>query len=419
MSLPTLYFHDDQTPLVTTPRSSTPPTPVWGFPPFLKVLERHAALLRSRLVTPTHNRGGELWLVNPSRGDREVHEAGYEDSGEVNASAYPPVATFPNMPSVSTPAATPRDSLLVGLSNITNYARHTAQTVLKHPLAKPVVPHLPPAFRSLATAQGEWEGARLTPKNGSSRSSDVASEFESARLYLARWARVVAEEGERSRRGELAAQAGMGELGTTETSLGVFSLLPSVSSTPPAKPTRTPQHPITTADWYTFIIDGKDEVSLRGEIIRRGFSDEPGEEDARKQGWEVLLGVVPWSVESGPDRLAQREERRERILTSLREDYAREYAGWRAKTQTPDTPDSWKEEWHRIDVSAVGNRLMRQVDCRRTDRNQPIYAVTPEHVQSGDEEKEGGGAGAGQWGVADTEEEGGHARLNGETVCTC
>lgn len=423
VSLPTLYFHDDQTPLVTTPRSSTPPTPVWGFPPFLKVLERHAVLLRSRLVTPMNNRGGELWLVNPSKGDREVHEAGYEETNKSSqgrstpaAPAYPPPASFPNI-GLSQPQPTPRDSLLVGLSNITNMARHTAQNVLNHPLAKPVVPHLPPAFRSLVTAQGEWESARLTPKSGSSRSSDVASEFESARLYLARWARVVAEEGERSRRGELAAQAGMGDSGSTETSLGVFSLLPSTSKRPQPKPTRIPQHPITTSDWYTFIVDGKDELSVRREIFRRGFSDEPGEEEGRKQGWEVLLGVVPWSVEVGPDRLAQRNDRRDKVLQAKRASYQQLHSGWREKTENGEAPDAWKEEWHRIDVSADYHCLLtRQVDCRRTDRTQPIYAFTPENVQRGDEEKEGGGAGAGQWGLKDTEEEGGHAHLNGKSA---
>ncbi|KLT38803.1 RabGAP/TBC [Cutaneotrichosporon oleaginosum] len=408
VSLPTLYFHDDQTPLATTQNPNDPSSSQWGFPPFLKVFHRHATLLRSRLITPTNNRGGELWLVNPSKADREVHEAGYEEKGQWHGgdqtppgAAYPPPATpYPTL--FSSSATSPRDSLLVSLSNITNMARHTAQNVLNHPLAKPVVPHLPPAFRSLVHAPGEWQSS-VPPRTGNSRSTDVATEFEAARLYLARWARVVAEEGERSRRDELAARAGGGDASTEDfTSLGVFSLLPGKRKM--SKPTRHPERPITAEEWDDFIATGKDEQFVRQEIFRRGFSDMPNDQGARRRGWEVLLGVVPWSVELGPsglDRLSQRAERRDEVLRGRREEYERLHQGWREKTKSNETPDNWKEEWHRIDV-----------DCRRTDRTQALYAVLPEVVAAGDEEKEGGGAGADIWSRDDKEEEGGHASLN-------
>lgn len=351
---------------MTTPRGQDPPTPPWGFPPFLKVFHRHATLLRSRLITPTNNRGGELWLVNPSKADREVHEAGYEETrkwrgGDTTppASAYPPQATgYPSMPNAA--LASPRDSLLVGLSNITNMARHTAQNVLNHPLAKPVVPHLPPAFRSLVHAPGEWQST-VPPRTGGSRTADVATEFEAARLYLARWARVVAEEGERSRRDELAAQAGRGDASSEDlTSLGVFSILPGKRAMP--KPTRHPERPITAADWEDFVATGKDELFVRGEIFRRGFSDEVSEQGARRQGWELLLGVFPWSVEVGPsglDRLVQRTERREEVVKTKREEYEKLHAGWREKTKSGEASENWKEEWHRIDVSCFENQTAR------------------------------------------------------------
>ncbi|WOO81958.1 GTPase-activating protein GYP7 [Vanrija pseudolonga] len=413
VSLPTLFFHDDQTPLVTTPRSSDPPTPPWGFPPFLNVLRQHATLLRSRLITASNNRGGELWLINPSRADREVHEAGYEEprrSGteEEQQQNYPPHLQYPSLVA-AVGTASPRESLLVGLSSITNIARHTAQNVLNHPLAKPVVPHLPPAFRSLVNAPGEWENSsRLTPKLGSQRAPDVASEFESARLYLARWARVVAEEGEKSRRDELAAQAGRpgSESGTDETSLGIFSVIPHASRGPAPKTTRTPNHPITAADWAEFIEEGRDELFVRREIFRRGFTDspEPEQQATRREGWEVLLGVVPWDVggiTTGPGARDHREAARETLLQDKRIEYVTLLSGWREKTNSGEAPEAWREEWHRIDV-----------DCRRTDRQQPLYSVTPEVAQAGNEEKEGGGAGSDIWGEHDKEEEGGHASLN-------
>lgn len=54
-----------------------------------------------------------------------------------------------------------------------------------------------------------------------------------------------------------------------------------------------------------------------------------------------------------------------------------------------------------------------QVDCRRTDRTQSIFAVPPDVVQKGEEEKEAGGAGTGWDGVGEAEE-GGMAGLNSE-----
>ena len=55
-----------------------------------------------------------------------------------------------------------------------------------------------------------------------------------------------------------------------------------------------------------------------------------------------------------------------------------------------------------------------QVDCRRTDRTQPLFMVPTEAVQKGDEEKEAGGAG-GDWEKKTEDiEEGGMARLNRE-----
>lgn len=361
VSLPTLYFHDDQTPLVTTPRSADPPTPPWGFPPFLNVLKNQATLLRSRLITGSNNRGGELWLINPSKSDREVHEAGYEETylgvDTPPTPAYPPHPTqqsgYPSLATVSN--ASPRDSLLVGLSNITNMARHTAQNVLNHPFAKPVVPHLPPAFRSLVNAPGEWESATRARTNAS-RGADVATEFEAARLYLARWARVVAEEGERSRRDELASQAGRSEGDEDFTSLGVFSLLPSTSKRPMPKPTRTPNDPITAADWNKYIRDGRDESYVRREIFRRGFTDSPEEDqmEARREGWEMLLGVVPWDagwVGGGEDARGYRDKAREHILDEKRTEYTKILSDWREKTKSGEAPEAWREEWHRIDVS--------------------------------------------------------------------
>jgi hypothetical protein len=124
--------------------------------------------------------------------------------------SYPPT----NFAPLTTP---PRTSFLQSFSHLTRATRHAAQQILSHPLAQPIVPHLPSPMQSLVTANGEWAG--WVEKGG-------MGEFESARVYLARWARVVAEEGERARRREAGVIGGGGEGGEREEGeLGVFELL--------------------------------------------------------------------------------------------------------------------------------------------------------------------------------------------------
>ncbi|OXB34178.1 rab GTPase activator, partial [Cryptococcus neoformans] len=395
VSLPTLYFHDDESPLLASPNPSATPTPRarWGFPPFLSLLAHRAVLVRSKLV---HSRqGAELWLVNPSRADREVHEAGVDNDepgpdvipslkNKKPATHYPPKPDYPAAyPHFDTMGTTnPKQALLTSLSNLTNLSRRKASQILSHPLAQPVVPHLPPAVRSLVNVPGEWErtGQSNSSNNNNNSSSkdksvlqkgnDVASEFESARLYLAKWARVVAEEGERARRSELAAQARIrgsasAAAAATQTgdddddaedlasSLGVFSLLPSkaYSKRPVPSPTRTPQDPITLSEWEKWAEEGKDELFVRQQIFRRGFSDVERDKLARREGWEVLLGVVPWSVGGfGPgEQVEKRKREREEVRQGRRRVYKGLKSKWRAEFADGSEREAWKEEWHRID----------------------------------------------------------------------
>ncbi|WVR08757.1 hypothetical protein IAU60_005815 [Kwoniella sp. DSM 27419] len=433
VSLPTMYFHDDESPLLASPAvpgRQALPRARWGFPPFLQLLQSRATVVRSRLLQGKASMGADLWLINPSKGDREVHEAGFEDAEPEtvpaqrrpsqtsatapNAVPYPPKQSYPNTAVLN--STNPKQTLMTSLSNLTNFTRQKASQVLSHPLAQPVVPHLPPAVRSLVNVPGEWErNGRVPPKTGTGRTNDVASEFESARLYLARWARVVAEEGERARRDELAAQARIRRGSGTDTSvedlassLGVFSVLPrSYSKRPVPNPTRTPQHPLMAKDWDSLAAQGRDEAYVRGEIFRRGFSDssEPAERRARREGWEVLLGIVPWAVGGVGGGEAGKEKRRNTRMEARkakRQVYAGIKAKWRNEAERTGGREDWKEEWHRIDV-----------DCRRTDRNQPLFAVPTEAARKGEHEKEGGGAGAEmRWDGRGEEEEGGMAALN-------
>lgn len=136
-----------------------------------------------------------------------------------------PSVLHQGLPSTITPASA-RQAILTSFSHLTRATRHAAQNILSHPLAKPIVPHLPDPVRSLVNAEGVLEGgggewAKSWVEKGG------VGEFESARVYLAKWARVVAEQGERARQSEAYASVTGKTTGEVEetSDLGVFELL--------------------------------------------------------------------------------------------------------------------------------------------------------------------------------------------------
>jgi len=123
-------------------------------------------------------------------------------------------------------------------------------------------------------------------------------EFESARVYLARWARVVAEEGERARRREAQVIPSSSEDAGEETSsLGIFELLHNTSNLPTPKTTRDPKHPVDTEMWLSwFDSTGRPKVNeeeMRKEVFRRGISTVG---DLRRTVWPFVLGVYKWDA---------------------------------------------------------------------------------------------------------------------------
>ncbi|TFK42640.1 rab-GTPase-TBC domain-containing protein [Crucibulum laeve] len=400
-TLPTLHFHDDESHSFTlqSPRSpqatgssvtAYPPPPMqgsshipksvnsWGGEDLLSRLRSYAHILRSTLQP-------SLFLVDPSRADIEAHSTQiFEDDAvddilaqssfanshsPIPAHRRPrPISTSPASPnpysqrssvlhrslgspsaSSSQPASQARMALLQSFSNITRATRHAAQNILSHPLAKPIVPHLPDPVRSLVNANGEWEWGSWVEKGG-------VGEFESARVYLARWARIVAEEGERARRREAQALPAAYTSGDEEaSSLGIFELLHSTSNLPTPKSSRDPTHPIDEQTWAKwFADDGKPNIrveEMKREIFRRGIS---ASGTIRQKIWPFILGVHEWDV-TEEERLAEWERKRK-----LYHDVKNEWCGVPEVFDRQDVID----ERHRIDV-----------DCRRTDRSQPLFSA--------------------------------------------
>jgi TBC1 domain family member 15 len=276
-TLPTIYFHDDESRSFTSASTGSPRQQhsAWGGEELLQRLRVYANILRSSLQST-------LFLVNPSRADIEMHTTILYADDAVDEILNPSTSLPRNRRSAEanghsrrtsvlhqtlappSPGSQARLTLLQGFSQITKGARSTAQRILSHPLAKPIVPHLPDPVKSLVNVNGEW--ASWVEKGG-------VGEFESARVYLARWARIVAEEGERARQREVRTMGGMPGEEEEDGGLGVFEVLKQTANLPTPKSTRDPKHPIDKETWSNwFAGDGRPLVSkeyMRQEVFRR------------------------------------------------------------------------------------------------------------------------------------------------------
>ena len=285
-------------------------------------LRNYAHVLRSTLQP-------SLFLVDPSRADIEAHTTQIFADDAVDdilaqssfANSHSPIPAHRRPRPVSSAEAGPNPysqrtsvlhrslgpvssppaqgsqagiAILQSFSNITRATRHAAQNILSHPLAQPILPHLPDPVKTLVSADGNLEWGSWVEKGG-------VGEFESARVYLARWARIVAEEGERARRKEAQALSSCSADGFAEedSSLGVFELLHSTANLPTPKTTRDPEHPIDEKLWASwFAEDGRPTVSfhvVKREIFRRGINPKG---ILRQKIWPFLLGVNEWDTTS-------------------------------------------------------------------------------------------------------------------------
>ena len=105
-------------------------------------------------------------------------------------------------------------------------AQNAAQSVLSHPLAKPILKNIPEPLAQFANVPGELTSTTDQSLRKIQETAGVTG-FDSARIYLAKWARVVAEEGERARRRERNGQNfdGRGRRDQEDSTVGAFEIL--------------------------------------------------------------------------------------------------------------------------------------------------------------------------------------------------
>lgn len=336
----------------------------WGGEEVVATLRKYANVVKSSLQP-------NLYLVNPSQSDLEAHSVPlFEEDG--NRQPERPASILhqslsPAAASTHSDALPTLDDLtfnvMASFSRLTNKARKQAQTIaqpiLAHPLSKPILKHLPPPIASLAHANA-------TEHSSWAEKAGVAG-YDAARVYLARWARVVAEEGERARRSEMlfggnhdTPKSGSAKLATDTGSDDVGGPFEVLATTYRIQRPRTSRvqtsQPIVLSEWRAWFDGTSGKLQLSPEeakrrIFQRGLSPTDG---VRKEAWPFLLKVYEW--DSTSDERKEEYAKRKRKYEDLR-------SHWFGKRDVTSS-EEFVEEHHRI-----------QIDCLRTDRTQPMFAA--------------------------------------------
>ncbi|KAK4189631.1 rab-GTPase-TBC domain-containing protein [Podospora australis] len=345
-SFPPLFFHDNEcqsTLLKRKQRARDTFDPFgeagemfWGGDEVLRWLKRYVSVERS-LAEPN------VYLVEPSTEDREAfggkvtgskaqasssREPGVGRLGGPGSSRGPDGGMDPFMKFVKETGWT----IMEKFSKVTTFTRHAAQNVIDDP-------RVPPQMRRLL-------------KNPDVQT--LRDEYDSAAIYLARWAMGMAELSERDRNQRIWTARDVMEL--EDTDVGEFELLDSTSSLT----LEQMRKPVTLSEWRKFFDPRTGRLSVTvDEVKERVFHGGLDPDDGvRKEAWLFLLGVYDW-YSTSDERKAQ--------AASLRDAYIKLKGSWWERQidhgGEGEQGESWREQRSRIEK-----------DVHRTDRNVPIFA---------------------------------------------
>ena len=211
-----------------------------------------------------------------------------------------------------------RWNILEKLSQVTTFTRRTAQAVAENK-------NIPPQVRRLMQNPDV---------------QTVQDEFDSARVYLARWAMGIAEQSERERNQRIWTAKDV--LQSEDGELGEFEILDMETQNFSLADKR---QPVTKKEWDGFFnqADGRlqmtpDEIKER--IFHGGLDANDG---VRKEAWLFLLGVYDWT--------SSRDERSAK-MNSLSDEYVRLKGAWWERMMdeegTLEEREWWKEQKMRI-----------------------------------------------------------------------
>ena len=211
-------------------------------------------------------------------------------------------------------------NLMEKFSKVTTFTRQAAQDMLDNP-------RMPPQVRRMA---------------GNPEVQTLQEEFDSARIYLARWAMGIAEQGDRDRSQRIWTAGEVMEL--EDTDVGEFEVLEGTTGLS----LEEGRKPVTISEWRAFFDPETGRLSVtvdevKERIFHGGLDPNDG---VRKEAWLFLLGVYDW-YSSKDDRKAQ--------AASLRDAYIKLKGSWWErqidKGGEGDEGEWWREQKGRIGKS--------------------------------------------------------------------
>ncbi|KAK6849660.1 GTPase-activating protein GYP7 [Apiospora arundinis] len=348
-SFPALFFHDSEcqsTILQKKKRARDQFDPFdkngqmfWGGDEVLRWIKRYVTIERSGaepniyLVEPTREDseafGGKLTSSSPTQAERRDSARGVSRGGAQAGSSrqnadgqMDPVMKFVKETGWN---------IMEKFSKVTTFTRRAAQDVLDNP-------NVPPQMRRLMR---------------NPEVQTIQDEFDSARIYLARWAMGIAEQSERDRSQRIWTARDVLEM--EDTDVGEFELLEASSLSLEER-----RKPVTQKEWTTYFDPRTGRLSVTvDEVKERVFHGGLDAEDGvRKEAWLFLLGVYDWYSTS--------EERRAQ-MASLRDEYVKLKASWWDRLVDLGG-DGEEGEWWREQRTRI------EKDVHRTDRTVPIFA---------------------------------------------
>jgi hypothetical protein len=356
-SFPALFFHDNECQSTILQRKKLVKDSFdpfadgkgvfWGGDEVLRWLRQYVEVERS-----SHD--AAIYLVQPNAQDKLGFGVKKQKDKSTEASPSKGQANRRDagMDPVTKALKEARWNFLEKLSQVTTFTRRTAQAVADHP-------SMPLQVKRLIN------------------NPDVVTlqeEFDSARVYLARWAMGMAEQSERDRSQRIWTAQDVLELEDGE--LGEFEILDVDTGNMSLEDKRKP---VTLSEWKDFFdAHGRLQVTpdeVKERIFHGGLDPNDG---VRQEAWLFLLEVYDWN--------SSRDER-QAMLNSKRDEYIRLKGAWWERladgSGTLEEREFWRDQKQRIGKSSdVKNYhtctdftcLIVEKDVHRTDRHIPLFA---------------------------------------------
>ncbi|KAK6344241.1 GTPase activating protein [Orbilia brochopaga] len=303
----------------------------WGGDEVLRWLKRFVKVERSEVEKT-------VYLINPSKddllsfGQKPVIDsiAAKKNAEAAGSSSNNGVAAV--MDPFTKAIKSARWTLLERFARVTQFSRQTASNLLDNP-------NLPPQVRKLL------------------RNPDVINlqdDFDSARLYLARWAMGIAEQSEKERAQIVWKREDMMEM--EDSAVGEFEILDIEAGN--LKTDTDRRRPVEMEEWESWFNKSSGRLEITVDEVKERIFHGGCDQAVRKEAWPFLLEVYPWD---------STKDERSALMNSRRDEYVRLKGKWwddvSRREGQGEAGEYWRDQRNRIEK-----------DVHRTDRNIPIFA---------------------------------------------